>query len=737
MVFLLLAGAPSARAQLSGSDIRPEKHAAKITVDGKLDEPVWNQLQPITSFTQTQPDLGKPVSEKTEVMIFYDDENIYFGIRCFDREPDKVIARYGAHDASTGSDSFDIMLDTFHDRRTGYYFSINARGGEFDALADESNGRSGFGALDPTWDGIWYTAAALQPWGWSAEVVIPFKSLRVPADSVQTWGFNMGREIPRKNENAYWVPVTRYDGIMKPSKAGTLSGIEKIHVGHNLEVIPYFSTRYRYNGGFVVPQGFGGSGGLDLRYALGPNLTASVTFNPDFADTEADEFTSEISRFEIFFPEKRKFFTEGANYFTTPLDTFFTRRIGAVLPNGEPQRILEGGKVTGRVDDWTIGALEAVTQRTEFIDPNSGLDVTAPAAFFSVVRAFHTFGEKSAFGFVSVNRIQQQAATFMPNGDLLSENESTEGADLSIAKGEHLTWQSQVIANLNATHPGFTGQNLGGLTHLLYDSETFAYETTGKFLGNRTDFSSTGFEPETDRWSGQMSVTYKPFLNRLGIRQIFLSPNYDESNDTTGALQDAGADGVLDVQFKNFWTFHFSHNYNRVRFNEFTDFFTRLPDTRVYTTPIWRLYLSTNEARAFTVTFRDIWGKEVQFNENFYGTFHQWELVTSARLGTHVRLENDGIWIRERLLNGVFFQDRRFMITRLLWQFTDKWRARVLAQYRDDKHGHDLSINALLAYDFTARSAFYLGYNRQRNEPLQPADLGNEIFVKVSYLWSF
>ncbi|HTK95009.1 MAG TPA: DUF5916 domain-containing protein, partial [Terriglobales bacterium] len=634
VILLLLVSSAVAQtpapAGASAYSIHIRKIPAKIVVDGRLDEAVWNEIEPVTSFTQTDPDLGQPISEKTEARIFYDDENIYFGFKCFDREPGKVIHRLGAHDASTGSDSVDILLDTFHDRRTGYYFSINSLGIQFDGLSDETNRAPGFASLDPTWDGIWYSAGVIQPWGWSAEVVIPFKSLRIPAASVQTWGFNMNRTIPRKNESASWVPVSRYDGIMKPSKAGTLTGIENIRVGHNLELIPYASTRYRNDAGSPAHEGFGGSAGLDARYALSPNLTANLTINPDFADTEADEFTSEISRFEIFFPEKRKFFTEGANYFTTPLTAFFSRRVGARLPDGEPQRIYEGGKLTGRADGWTIGALEALTQRTEFIDPDSGLNVTAPGAFFAVLRAFHGFGDKSAFGFVSVNRIQQQNAVFLPSGDLLSENESTQGIDLNILKGEHLSWSSQLLANLNATHPGFNPQNLGGLTHLLYDSETFTYEATGKFLGNRVDMSSTGFEPEVDRWSGQMAFTYKPFINRWGIRQIFISPNYDESNDTGGALQDAGADGVLDVTFKNFWTAHFSHNYDRVRFNEFTDLFTRLPGTRVYVTPKYRFYASTNQQRAFAVTFRYIWGKEVQFDENFYGLFRQYEVVTST-----------------------------------------------------------------------------------------------------------
>ena len=186
-----------------------------IKVNGELNEPVWNSVQPITEFIQTQPDLGQPVSERTDVRIFYDEKNIYFGFWCFDREPGKIVARLGPHDGRTGSDSVNILLDTFHDRRTAYFFSLNSRGSEFDAIINENSGKTGFELFDSSWDGIWHSATALEPWGWGAEVVIPFKSLRISPAAKQVWGLNLGRDIVRKNESVYWVPVTRYDQVMK------------------------------------------------------------------------------------------------------------------------------------------------------------------------------------------------------------------------------------------------------------------------------------------------------------------------------------------------------------------------------------------------------------------------------------------------------------------------------------------------------------------------------------------
>jgi hypothetical protein len=726
------------------------KIQARIHVDGKLDEPVWNNLEPATGFTQTEPNLGAPVSETTEARIFYDDDNIYFGFRCYDSQPGKVIRRLGAHDAFTNSDSVDILLDTFRDRRTGYYFSLNARGVQFDAISNEGSNRNDGDAFsrihDSTWDGIWHSAASLESWGWSAEVVIPFKSIRISRAEEQVWGVNLSRTIVRKNESAYWVAVTRFDQTMRPSKAGVLTGLQEIHVGRNLELIPFFSTKYRRASWQPGLDGMNANGGLDARYGVAANLTANLAINPDFGETEADEFTSQISRFEIFFPEKRKFFTEGANYFSTPMDLFFSRRIGSPLPDGEPQRVLQGGKLTGQAGNWTIGALEAVTQRADFVHPVSGVAGTTPTAFFGVLRLQRGIFEKSAMGLISVNRIQS-GTTFDGEGNLISGQQTAHALDLNILHGAHIAWASQFMVNTNSLHPGMDDQHLGWQSHFGYDSEAFRYSASGKFLGRNTDLSLIGFEPETDRWSGDMNVEYKPFLNRWGIRQLFAELNYDESNGTGGELQDSGADVFLRVQLKNFWNLELSHSFDRVRFNQFAPCDSLqscvarptplLDPTRIYESPKYRIHITTNQNRPFSVSARFVTGKLVQFDEGFYGFQKQLHFSLNARFGDHLRWELTGIQIRESLSNHVPYQNRNFVISRWLYQFTPRLRARLLAQYSGDHHGNNFSINSLLGYDFTARSAFFLGYNRQRHSPLDPADLGDVVFVKLSYLLAF
>lgn len=716
---------------------------AKIRVDGRLDEPVWSQLTPISAFVQTNPTEGAPVSEKTEAFLFYDDENLYFGFKCYDSEPGKIVARYDTHDARTNSDSVNIFLDPFGDRRTGYFFSVNARGVQYDALMKEGQG------FDPTWDGIWQSAARIESWGWSAEVTIPFKSIRfhpgVP------WGLNLGRDIVRKNETANWQMVTRFDGFMRPSKAGLLTGIQNERHGRSLEIIPYLSARTRRNAPSPLDNGQKYDGGGDVRWGLGPNLTFNAALNPDFADTEADEINISISRYELFFPEKRNFFTEGGNYFSTPMSLFYSRRVGARLTDqngltsGQPQRVLFGAKLTGKQGPWSIGLMETRTQATDFsvTDPVTGSRINefAPGANFFVLRLAHDLGRNSSIGFLTVNRDQDSGA--------VGSSERVHAVDLNLVLGPHWSWLSQAGYNQNqiTAAGGMQRAVLGSIAK--YNSDRWEFGAKYRFLGRGFDVSQIGIEPETDRHAAQMSALYKPFLNRYFIRQLFLKLNYDTAIDTSGLLQDAGADAGAGAQLKNFWEVNARYSYDRTRFNQFTPDFARLAPTRIYIEPRFQFLIGTNENRPVVFTYLYRQRKEAEFRENFYGREQRHEIDLLAHAFGRAKIGFTGVFDREFLLDGTHFQDRRLFITRVNQQFSAKWRARILAQFSNDRHGHSWNLNSIVAYDFTARSAFLLGYNYQRSRdvfqsspipllnPRRPSDLGNEFFFKFSYLFLF
>jgi hypothetical protein len=696
---------------------------AEVRVDGRLDEPVWSQLEAATGFVQTDPVEGDPVSERTEARIFYDDRNIYFAFWCYDREPGKIIARYDAHDARTYSDSVDIFLDPFGDRRTGYFFSVNARGIQFDALMNEGSGDP----FDSTWDGIWQSAAVIHDWGWSAEVAIPFKSVRFAPG--RTWGINLGRSIVRRNESANFQLVSRFDGFMRPSKAALLEGIGDVEPGRNLEVIPYFSTRARRGAFDPREDGEKYEGGVDVRWGVLPNATVNLTVNPDFADTEADEINITISRFELFFPEKRAFFNEGANFFATPLDLFFTRRVGARLPDGQPQRILFGAKLTGKVGPWSLGLLEARTQEQRFRDPGSGLVETAPGANFFTLRAKRDIWGNSTLGFITVNRDQSSGA--------IGSTQRVHAVDLNVVSGPNIRWVSQWAYGQNETTAEGGIHRMSGGSSFDFESNDWEVSAEYKYTGRAFDISEIGFEPEIDRHEAQANIEWKPFFNRNGVRQVFFEINQDISLDTAGLTHDSGSDADLRVEFTNYWSARVRYSYDLVRFNEFTPTFGRLPETRIYIIPRARFFLNSNENRALFFNYQFRWEKFAQFRENFYGRGYTHELAANARLFGHTRIEFRGIYVREFLENDAPFQIRRLFVTRLAHQFTRKLRARLLGQVANSRRGQEFNVNSVVGYDFTARSAVFVGYNFQRQSPARPGDLGHELFFKFSYLFQF
>lgn len=693
----------------------------RIRIDGRLDEPVWQKLTPQGDFLQMDPNEGQPISERTEVLVFYDHDKLYIAFRCFDSEPAKIDRWLDARDQRPQVDSVGIFLDPFGDKRSGYLFTVHAGGHQYDGLLAEGSDP------DDTWDGIWESASRIEDWGWVAEVAIPFKSVRFSTD--QPWGFNVRRDIPRKNERAYWQFLPRFDVRFRPSKTGSLEGIDDIQPGRNIEVVPYFSTRFRRGAPTALNDGEKYDGGADIRWGILPNATLNLTVNPDFADTEADEDNISLSRFELFFPEKRNFFNEGSDFFRTPMDLFFTRRVGARLPDATPQRILLGAKLTGKVGPWSLGLLESRTLQQDFTDPATGLQQTAPGANFFVLRGQRDIWGNSTMGFLTANRAQQPGA--------IGSTQRVHAVDLNIVKGPFLRWATQAGYNQNES-TSETGIHRAVLrSDFLWENNDWEYQARYKYLGRGVDLSDIGFEPETDRHNTQASITWKPFINRQGVRQVFFEINQDHGLDTSGLTQNSGSDADLRVQFTNFWSARVRYSYDLVRFDTFTPQFTRTLPTRIYITPRVRLFLNTNERRRVYLNYQWLWNKFAQFNENYYGRGDTHRLDATLRLFRATRVQFTGQYIREFLLDGTPFQIRRQFVTRVNHQFTPQLRVRLLAQNSSDRHGQNYGLNSVVIYQFTARSAAIVGYNYQKHGPSMPGDLGNEFFAKFSYLLQF
>lgn len=362
--------APSARPLLVREpDGRVIARATRITepmrIDGRLDEAVYGQIPSITDFIQQEPDEGAPATEKTEAWILFDDENIYVMCRCWDSNPDAIVANDMRRDSPNinSHDSFGVQLDPYHDGRGAYFFYTSPVGGVRDAAVVDSRPNN-------DWNTVWEWSASRFDQGWIAEIAIPFKSLRYGSGPEQTWGIQVRRMIRSKNERVHLtrLPASWGSGAWnRMHLAATLVDLQPPRGSRNLEIKPYaISTleTFAQDAGANRSE-FTPDMGFDVKYGLTKGLTADFSYNTDFAQVEADEAQVNLTRFSLSFPEKREFFLEGSGLFTfgavtgtTAADApviFYSRSIG--LSRGQPLPVIAGGRLTGRAGPWSVGAL--------------------------------------------------------------------------------------------------------------------------------------------------------------------------------------------------------------------------------------------------------------------------------------------------------------------------------------------------------------------------------------------
>ncbi len=422
-------GAPAAaEARQLTADGFPLAHALQVSeppvVDGDvLGDASYADARFATGFMQSRPFEGEPASERTEVRIVYTDDTLYFGIVCFTDDPATIIAADSRRDSDlTETDSFRIILDTYHDGLNGFIFGTNPAGVEYDGqVTNEGQGSGRFGGggsgrpsnsrqqrgsgggFNLNWDGVWQVATSVTDVGWTAEIAIPFRTLRYPPAEVQTWGMNFQRNIRRQNEQAYWSPLPRQYTLNRLSLAGELQGLS-VPAQRNLQITPYFlgdATR-RMDTGRTVSTG---AWGADLKYSLSPSLTLDATYNTDFAQVEVDDEQINLDRFTLFFPEKRPFFLENAGLFSVgqsgAVDIFFSRRIGISEDRGLVP-IIGGGRLSGKVGNNTnVGFLNMQTAET----PHAADELTGtPQQNFTVARVRQDLANRSNIGVMFVNR---------------------------------------------------------------------------------------------------------------------------------------------------------------------------------------------------------------------------------------------------------------------------------------------------------------------------------------------
>jgi len=445
-------------------------------IDGFVKDEVWQNAAIISDFYQKEPKNGLPISEKTEFLFLFDNHSVYVGIRCFDN-PGGIIAKELARDVSLGEDDrIQIIFDTYLDGRSGYWYQIGPRGSIGDALINE-NGKY----FNKAWDGIWDGKAKITENGWEAELIIPFKTMGFNKAS-DTWGLKCIRHIKRKSETSTWPAVSLNSDKFQVSDAGRVTGITGMTQGIGLDLIPYITgglSKKDYSETETVADI-----GLDAFYQITPSIKVALTANTDFAQTEVDEKQINLTRFSLYFPEKRDFFLDGSNYFMfgingdddnpkkTSVIPFFSRRIG-LDSLGNPVTIKYGGKFTGKAGKWNFGLLHIK-------DDNSWDNLG-----YSVGRVSLDLGRQSSIGLIGTN------------GNASSEaSNSTAGIDIKIGnsalKGNKNINYS--LYGMKSFTTGLKGDDFSFGTELNYPNDFLNFRTGYIRIGNNF-MPGLGFVP--------------------------------------------------------------------------------------------------------------------------------------------------------------------------------------------------------------------------------------------------
>jgi hypothetical protein len=510
------------------------------SVDGLLSDPVWALATPVNGFRQREPQEGIPASEDTEVRVVFDDETLYVGVMAYDSQPDRIVSRILQRDRvlrafgfggfqPAGDDVVAILLDTFQDRRNAVVLATNPNGAEFDALVSNDGDE-----VNVDWRGIWEVASSRTPEGWSTEFAIPWRSLRFSSDAVQRWGINVTRFVQRTQEETMWRSWEREGGgFERVSRAGTLAGMANLpRSGINLEAKPFLlgSRTQTRRGAGDHPVDGDVDFGIDLKSEIRPGLVLDLTYNTDFAQVEVDDQQVNLTRFSLFFPEKRDFFLENAGIFEfgqrgffepPPYLMFFSRRIG-IGPDGEVP-ILGGGRLTGRVGSQTVGLLTVGT------DDVPGRD----QELFNVFRVKRDVGTSAYVGFMATDR--------RGSGDA----NTVAGAD----------FQWYVWPTLQAS--GFVSRSStdgpGGEGWVYQGSLNWTEDLWGGFIQffnvDPGAEASTGFITRTDLRRAQGAIRRSVRPGMLGIRKIDLRPSGQYQSTTDGRFQDWEAGPSLTFDF--------------------------------------------------------------------------------------------------------------------------------------------------------------------------------------------
>jgi hypothetical protein len=696
-------------------------------VDGALDDPVYQTITPISDFIQQEPDEGAPATEPTRVWVLFDRENLYISARCQDSQPNRIVANDMRRDGRNigQNDNISVVLDTFYDRRNGYEFLINSIGGMQDnQVTDERD-------VNRDWNTVWLLRSRRDSEGWTAEIAIPFRSLRYRAGGPQVWGINIRRTVRWKNEFSYLSPVPRtygVRGILRLSSAATLVGIEPPSRSLNLEVKPYAVSSLRADR--AVDPTFGsdldGDAGVDAKYGLTRSLTADLTYRTDFAQVEDDDQQVNLTRFSVFFPEKREFFLEGqgifafggvesaprpGNIFASASNTpvlFFSRQIG--LSGGRPVPIEGGGRVTGKAGRYSIGLLDIQT------DDNPA--VAARATNFAVVRLKRDIFRRSYVGVIGTRR---------------SPAVSADGANLALGMDANLSFfeSLNILGYYARTRTeGREGEEDSHRARFDYDADLFGLQAERLSVGRNFN-PETGFLRRRDFIGNlaQVRVSRRP-RSLAAVRKVSLEAGLDYITDGRHRLENRQArlTARTDMQSGDSWSLQYERNFEYLP--------APFEISRGVVVPVGSYHFQNLRASYTLGSQRRVAGDLTFARGGFYAG-DRTELGYRGRVEMSARLSIEpGV-----TLNRVDLPEGRFtgklLSARTTMTFSPSMFVAALVQY--NSANRLLSTNARFRWEYRPGSEVFLVYNDGRDSvpPGFPVLLNRSFTVKLTRLFRF
>ena len=531
-----------ARDESGHATVRAVRINQPLQLDGRLDDEVYGNVRPIDGFIQQVPVEGVPATEPTEIWIFFDDDNLYIAARCYDSQPDRIAANELRRDNGnilSVNDTISVTLDTFFDQRNAFFFQTNPLGALRDqAVAD--------GTFNVNWNTVWDVKTSRSEAGWMLEMAIPFKSLRYRSAGPQTWGINIRRTVKSKNETSMLTRVPASyggNGVAQMAVAATLTGLETPAQSMNLEFKPYAVSSLATDRTARVPYSndVSANAGIDVKYGLTRSLTADLTVNTDFAQVEEDEQQINLTRFNLFFPEKRDFFLEGQGIFdfggvsgqrasgVLPI-MFFSRRIG--LNAGQSVPVIAGGRVTGKAGRFDVGALAITTDEKA--------SANAVTTTFSALRLRRNILRRSSVGVIATGRWPAASG---------AADHATAGVDADLRFFEN------VQANLywaRTSSPQLRGADASYRGRFNYAGDRYGFEIDRLVVGSNFN-PEVGFVRRTDFALSSLSARFSPRLRRGRlVRMLTWQADFDYLSNAAGdTLEDRSVSGRFGVEFNS------------------------------------------------------------------------------------------------------------------------------------------------------------------------------------------